>query len=216
MNIKFVVMLLIITPWALAEETANGKCEEGKDEYCAVCTDKKCTSCYGSYVSEGQCMAPTTALDNCTAYSSATACTSCEAKYKIDAGKCVAETIANCLYSLSADCLLCDGLHDPEDEKKCKGTACTIADCTTCKTVDSKEQCTACGSEKIPATDKLSCVAVAETGCTTATGCTACAYGYYVSSASTADKMTCTKSTRYGSTSILGTILMTFVAFMSF
>ena len=216
MKIKFILMLLIIAPWSKAEETANGKCEEGKDEYCAACVEKKCTTCYASYAKDGQCMAPETALDNCIMYTDATTCAGCDSKYGLASGKCTALTVENCLAANGSDCLVCDGLHDSEDEKKCKGTACTIAECTSCKTVESKENCTSCNLGYSVSSDKLKCEANAEAGCSTATGCTSCIYGYYVSSASTADKMTCAKSTRYGSTSIVGTILMTFVAFMSF
>ena len=216
MKIKFILMLLIIAPWSKAEETANGKCEEGKDEYCTACVEKKCTSCYGSYAKDGQCMAPETALDDCIMYSDATTCSGCSSKYGLSGGKCTALTVENCLAASGTDCLVCDGLHDSEDEKKCKGTACTIENCVACKTVESKENCASCKNGYTLSSDKLKCDANAETGCSTATGCTGCIYGYYVSSASTADKVTCTKSTRYGSTSIVGTILMTFVAFMSF
>ena len=218
MKIKFVAVMLLLTPWMRCEETANGKCEEGKDEYCALCKSKACTSCYGSYVSSGQCMAPTTALDNCLAYSSATACSTCEPKYNLDSGKCTASTVENCLVASGTDCLSCDGLHDATDDKKCSGTACTVENCVSCKKESDVEMCYGCAAEYELASDKKSCTKVEGdyAGCTTNTKCVACAYGYYVSTADGVDPMKCTKSTRYGSISVMGTVVMTIMTFLNF
>jgi hypothetical protein len=75
-----------------------------------------------------------------------------------------------------------------------------------------------CKEDYETGSDNKTCTAVVkhDNGCTTASSCVQCAYGYYVNSASTVTPMTCAKSTRYGSVAILSGAILSWFAFMKF
>ena len=228
---KILFMIIFLATFSFAEEgdghdhdhdhdheTENGMCKDGKDEYCAKCESDKCTLCYASIVQEsGQCKAPTTTIEHCVGYKSLTECATCHAGYT--GTSCKAIEIAKCLSvdsQYNTKCALCDGVTPEESTTTCEGTACTIADCRSCKGTGDAQTCSLCNDDMEPATDKKSCVAVTkhENGCTTASSCTECAMGYYVNSASSATAMTCAKSTRYGSVSIVSGVILSWLALM--
>ena len=61
---------------------------------------------------------------------------------------------------------------------------------------------------------KKTCAAMTgdNAGCTTTSSCTQCRYGFYVSSPSTESTIKCTESTRYKSSSILGSLILGLIA----
>ena len=216
---KVLFLILILAPLNWAEETANGVCKDGKDEYCAKCVSDKCTMCYESIVDDaGQCQAVTTAVENCAMYKSKTECLACMPGYT--GTTCKAIEVAKCYMLDSSDatkCSMCEGVTPDPISATCEGTACTITDCKSCKGTGDAQTCQYCGTEMIPATDSKSCVAVTkhDNGCTTASSCAECAKGYYVNSASGAT-MTCAESTRYKSVAILSGVIMSWLAFLKF
>ena len=195
--------------------TEVGNCSKGTDEYCGSCDGTKCTNCYASFLKENACEAPTTAIDNCVAYSSATVCSACNLGYEVKDSKCSAITITNCLVVSESKCVLCDnGLHDAEG--KCPGTtACTIENCKWCNKPSDAESCSKCNDGYL--TSGTSCVTetTALAGCQTHADskCSMCAYGYYVKTYTSATEVTCAKSSRYTS---IGVAKWGFVALLTF
>ena len=217
---KIALFLILMTaPLVWAEETANGACKDGKDEYCMTCVSDKCTVCGGSYEDEGQCKAPTTEVENCLYYSSATACQTCDMGYS--GSSCAEISIENC-YGLNpldtTKCAMCKGVTDEADLTKCSGDACTLSNCLSCKGTGDDQTCQACEAGYTKAENEKSCTkdadpAEGKEGCANS-GCSSCSYGYYVSNASGATAA-CTKSTRYGSVTLMGSAIawLTFMLF---
>ena len=200
-------------------EEENGVCKDGKDEYCGKCESDKCTTCYKSYSDEnGQCKEPTTTIENCLIYSSATACLSCDLGYSGD--NCTAISISNCgMLSLteSSKCAFCNGVQEAETNETCSGDACTIENCYTCSGTGEAQTCSSCSAGYELSSDKKSCAALSGdyVGCTTNSSCSQCRLGYYVSSASTESTIKCTESTRYKSSSILGSLILGLIALIN-
>ena len=211
---KIVLFLILMTApvvWA-EEETANGACKDGKDEYCMSCVSDKCVLCGGSWVDDGQCKAPTTEVEYCKFYSSATACQTCDLGYS--GTSCSSISIENCLSLNSEDstkCMYCKGVTNDDDLTKCSGDACTVSNCMSCKGTGDDQLCHVCDEGYTASSDNKICNKDADPvegkeGCSTSE-CTSCSYGYYVSSASGA-AVACTKSTRYGSVSLMGSAVL--------
>ena len=226
MDLKLCILLLAFTSLYWADDhdhdhddhdhdhdhkEENGECAKGTDEYCALCVEDKCSICYNSYLKEGICTAPSTAVENCNQYDSATNCTGCNLMYRKVGDKCEKLTLEHCLYSTdNTACISCDGLHKKDDETLCSGEKCTTENCYTCKTVSDKEECVGCAPGYYIQTDK-SCKKLegANEGCGTIESekCKSCMYGYYVNSLSSVDPMTCKQSSRYSSVKIFGVCL---------
>ena len=190
-----------------AEETvvANGLCKDGKDEFCLACAGEACIGCASSYLdaTTKQCMAPTTALDDCLSYESATKCSGCKDKYYLNSSAaCVEITEANCFMTDTAGkCTHCDNGIVGTDGK-CPGTtACTVANCSVCQIVDAKETCVKCADTYLAMADGTCSTGASNSNCamlTTAGKCGICMPGYYDSSkkAAATDNSICTASTR--------------------
>jgi len=217
-NYKICILILALTAstWCEEETTTAGTCKEGTDEYCALCTSDKCTVCFASYINEdGVCTEPTTKVEYCASYSGATACSGCLPKYNLVSNKCEAVTVANCLVSDGTKCTTCDGSHKTDDDTMCTGSACTVENCASCKTVSEKEECQLCSAGYLLATDKLSCTKLegAKEGCNIVSdACSSCYYGFYVNSASSVTPMTCKASSRYSSVKTIGISMMALLA----
>ena len=139
------------------------------DEYCLRCVTagdtQNCASCAESYAVDGVCTAPTTEIDNCWDYATATTCSNCKLGYQLNTAKttCTEITIDNCLAVSDGKCVGCD------DEKLLEvGTTtntCTDTDCTS-----------------ISNCDKVTCT---KTGDTTVTVCRECDDDYALNSTGT-------------------------------
>merc|ERR1719259_717915 len=181
-------------------------CKDGADEYCAACNDGTCTLCYASKVTDGVCVGYDIPLDNCLAYTSETVCLSCNLGYEIDGGKCVEmKSIENCLFAVEGKCTICkNGMVDSEG--KCPGTtACTLENCMGCMKVGDNETCVYCADDYRPADGKCVKIETALMGCATVASdkCSACTFGYYVSTYTSATDVKCTKSEKYTSVNMV-------------
>ena len=211
---------MILATFAYSEDE-NGMCKDGKDEYCAKCVEEKCTVCHASVLDDatGQCKGPTTEIENCVSYSSVTACSTCMLGYS--GTSCAALSLEKCLVlnaTDSAKCMYCEGLADM-DAATCPGDDCTIENCWSCSGAGDAQVCNVCKSGYEHTDDtKKSCkeVTTYDTGCTTSSGCTECAYGYYVNTASTVTPMTCAESSRYSSVAVISGAILSWFAFMKF
>lgn len=103
----------------------------GSDEYCLYCNDDTCTSCAMTYLNGKVCAEPTTKIDYCVGYESATLCNSCDVGYKLSSDKksCAAVDIDGCAVvndEKPTECMMCsDGKkNDPATGK------CTDEDCS--------------------------------------------------------------------------------------
>ena len=224
------ITLLAATVVVAEETTENGHCKDGKDEYCAQCTSDKCTTCYASSLQTeaGQCKAVDPAVENCTTYKAdSTECQGCMMEYWLGSGKCNKVDIDGCtVQSDASTCLLCDGKFVKDG--KCDGDACSTLDanCEQCSMSGETKVCLSCKSGYKTKSDSSGCEEGTVEDNTKDTGegcmrntegvCKTCNYGYYVNSASSADKMTCAKSTRYSGVAVLKSIALALFAFALF
>ena len=110
----------------------------GSDEYCLYCMNDTCASCAMTYLKEKVCTEPTTKIDYCTGYSSATLCSDCDMGYKLSSDKksCVSLGIDNCAGvddEAPTKCVLCmnSKKNDPATGK-CTDDDCTVKNCKMC------------------------------------------------------------------------------------
>lgn len=134
------LMILSLTIAAVFSAEANGVCPNA-DRYCLSCNGTACSSCAYSYLdTAGKCQPPTTMLDYCTTYQSATVCGGCEHGYYLNSAKsCVEIAIDDCeatLTNAGAKCSVCDdGNRADSATGKCTETACGITNCELCSVV---------------------------------------------------------------------------------
>ena len=224
----FLLIALIAAPaWT---ETTSVSCKEGTDEYCAMCTSDKCSICYNSSLTTktGVCTAVDPEVANCSSYNSdAKTCKGCkpngDKERYVASNKCEDTTMKSCLKQTdSTTCVSCDGVM--LKGKECTDEKCTTLDenCLSCTDATSKT-CGLCKSGYKLSSDFKKCEKTTETatelkdsgtGCNKTTDgvCKTCMYGYYVNSKSSADKMTCAKSTKYTGVSIIKTIALALFA----
>ena len=226
----FMLIALLATCVFTEEAAANGMCKEGKDEYCAVCTSDKCSTCYASSLKTetGQCMAVSPEVEGCSSYTAdSTTCVACSDGTKwVGSGKCNAIDMTDCLRQKDATtCSFCDGKL--LDGKACSDVACSTIDanCTSCMKVGETNTCAGCkegykveGGKCVEGKVTTPEMKTTSDGCADSTDgkCALCKYGYYVNSASSADTMTCAKSTRYTSVAILKSIALALFAIALF
>lgn len=158
-----------------------------KDEYCLSCNGTSCTQCISSYPDDkGICQLPTTAVDDCLFYNSASACKTCDGGFYLNSsGACVAIKIDNCL-SVNASaptiCTICDDKRLPDDKGACPSTStCSLDNCDVCA---SSTTCSVCSSGyALTSSTTLTCVKENVTNCaingTSSTTCATCEEGYY-------------------------------------
>lgn len=165
------------------------------DEYCLRCVTngdtQNCASCAESYAADGICTAPTTKIDNCWDYETATTCLNCKLGYQLNTAKtaCTEITIDNCERVSDGKCVQC------EDEKLLEVTTtantCTDTDCASISNCD-KVYCSKSGTVTVTmcgeCDDDYAANATA-TGCVSNSNdcavldtdgkCTLCKRGYY-------------------------------------
>ena len=129
-----------------ADTTATkntGKCSEGLDKNCGQCVLGKCTMCWDMYAdTDGICQKPTTTIENCETYLTATTCKSCKLGYKLSTDTtCVKNTNENCLVEVADKCTICDG-YSISTTGKCE-TKCPD-NCRVCIVSGDSSICSTC------------------------------------------------------------------------
>ena len=184
----FVAFLLIATTFG-ADATAKD-CTAGADKMCGSCLKASgCVVCWEGYPKDKICTAPTTKVDNCLTYKSATECSACEDDYLLESNKCTklaAATIKNCKRESKGICGGCTGFDLAADGKSCTETACKLDNCEACGKKNGTAQTCAYCKDGYYMNDKFLCVAnpsgMDKCVISTAGKCTSCKAKSYVES----------------------------------
>ena len=145
----------------------------------------KCGGCMEAYLDSAtfQCKPPTTAVDNCMAYSSATTCAGCKEGYYLSGNSCTKNSLDKCHSQTSSTlCSVCeDNKLVSDDFKTCTDTDCDIDNCDYCSKGANVKVCAKCSSGYgLSATDGK-CETEVTAHCLVHTGknCMGCAPGYF-------------------------------------
>ena len=157
----FIAFLLIATTYCA--DAAAKDCTAGADKMCGQCKKASgCTMCWDGYPKDKICTAPTTKVENCISYKSATECSGCEENYTLASNKCTKNadpTIKNCKAQVGSLCAGCTGFELAADAKSCTETACKLDNCEACGIKSGTAQTCAFCKEGYYKNDKSVCVA---------------------------------------------------------
>ena len=205
MNLKVCILIFVIYTQTILSSNNT----ERINEYCGFYAPDKCYLCFNSYIDGGNCVLPSTKIENCIRYSNSIKCLICKNGYRLIDGKCVALTLKKCLKSTdNISCLFCDGYHNDKNDNICSGIPCFTEGCSTCKIKSENEVCVSCDSGYLYNSSLFSCEKMEgkNEGCATLFygKCVQCIYGYYVKFGSSFNSVICAKSTKYGSIRVIG------------
>ena len=127
----FFVLALILNMTITAD--ANGQCPSA-DRYCLSCSGTTCVACAYAYAdTNGLCHPPTTYVDNCITYTSATVCGGCDDGYYLSGNSCVEISVTDCVdveVTAPTKCVVCDdGYKADPAAGTCTTTVCGITNC---------------------------------------------------------------------------------------
>ncbi len=110
------------------------------DQYCAACQDKECKMCYSAFLNFGNCVTPTTKVENCLRYSKDGVCDVCYHGYAVgNNGLCAKIGIKDCLYVENDKCKMCVRKILVKDGK-CEGEKCQSPYCAFCTRNEKNEE----------------------------------------------------------------------------
>lgn len=181
---KVIVLALVLCSTMAADAVTANTAACPNDEYCQTCgADNKCTYCANAYIdANGICQPPTTAIDDCFNYTSATVCSECQWEYYLSGNKCVKIDIDDCWDvnpTAPTKCTICGNGKLPTADGSCKdGADCTVEDCEAC---NSATTCEVCDDDYTVVSTKCAKETVDNCGEATGTVCTLCLDGYYAS-----------------------------------
>ena len=158
-------------------------CTSGVDSYCSSCGTSTCIRCVNSYPnSAGVCTVPSSRVNYCASYSSATTCAECVEGYYLTGNSCKSLP-SNCAVGTGSNvCTFCKSGYVLQNNSCVSGT-CAQPNCARCGAIS----CAYCingwvlGTGGVCTTgtgNLLNCAIIN----TTNNGCGMCMNGYYISS----------------------------------